>query len=120
MGTRALVSKIVGLLYFKVCDRYYHWYVHEDTGFRLSRKDLFIYSATFWVYCGSEEFCWIAKRGGADNQSLVIAVSDGLLVGSSIMFIFLTREIRKLKKKYEEANEREPACTSIETQSPTG
>lgn len=93
--------KVLGFLYYKACDRYYHWYVHEDIGFRLRRKDLIFYSATFWVFAASEEVYWLAKRGGADDQSPILRITNSLITGSFVMYIFLDREIRKRKKAYE-------------------
>lgn len=96
-----MVSKAFGFLYYKACDRYYHWYVHEDTGFRLRRSDQILYSTTFWVFACSEEVYWIAKRGGADDNSQIIRVSNSLIIGSFIMYFFLSHEIKKRKKAYE-------------------
>lgn len=95
-----MVSRALGFLYYRARDRYYRWYVHEDTGFRLHRRDLILYSVTFWLFAGSEEVYWIAKRAGADDNSWIITLSNGVLMSSSIMFMYLTHEISKRKKKY--------------------
>lgn len=96
-----MVLKALSFLYYKACDRYYHWYVHEDIGFRLHRRDLIWYSVTFWAFAGSEEVYWIAKRAGADDKSWPVTISNSVIVGSFVMYMFLTREISKRKKEYE-------------------
>lgn len=105
-----MTRKIIRKLYYECCDYYYHWYNHEDSGFRLSRIESVVYQTIGWVFLLSEELYWILRRAEQPENKVLNAV----LSGTSVAFFLITTNINSRKKRFisERDAAREPADSS--------